>query len=78
MFYTYITHEGKNYKLMIDGSSCANIIVKTALEKMGVKAEPHPHPYNVNWVDKSAQSITSVVRSPSTWLATVIVFGVMS
>ena len=35
-----------------------NIITKTALEKMGLKAEPHPHPYNVNWVDKTAQSIT--------------------
>jgi len=78
MFYTYITHEGKNYKLMIDGGSCANIIVKTTLEKMGVKAEPHPHPYNVNWVDKTAQPITSVVRFISTCLATRIVFGVMS
>ena len=58
LFHTYITHEGKNYKLMIDVGSCANIITKTALEKMGLKAEPHPHPYNVNWVDKTAQSIT--------------------
>ena len=43
---------------MIDGGSCANIIAKTALEKMGLKAEPYLHPYNVNWVDKTAQSIT--------------------
>jgi len=35
MFHIYVTHEGKNYKLMIDGGSCANIIAKTALEKMG-------------------------------------------
>jgi len=55
---TYITHEGKNYKLMIDEGSCVNIIAKTTLEKMGLKAESHPHPYNVNWVDKTAQSIT--------------------
>ena len=58
MFYTYIIHEGKNYKLMIDGGSCENIIAKTSLEKMCIKAEPHPHSYNVNWVDKTAQSIT--------------------
>jgi len=45
---------GKNYKLMIDESSSANIIAKTALEKMSLRAEPHPHPYNVNWVDKTA------------------------
>ena len=25
---------------------------------MGLKAEPHPHSYNVNWVDKTAQIIT--------------------
>jgi len=39
---------GKNYKLMIDGDNCANNIVKIALEKMSLKAKPHPHPYNVN------------------------------
>jgi len=33
---------------MIDRDSCANIIAKTALEKMGLKVEPHPYPYNVN------------------------------
>ena len=42
VFYTYIAHEGKNYKLIIDVGSCANIITKTALEKMGLRAEPHP------------------------------------
>ena len=34
VFHTYVTHEGKNYKLLIDGGSCANIIAKTTLEKM--------------------------------------------
>ena len=58
MFYTDIAHEEKHYKLMIDGDSYANIITKTAFEKMGLKAEPHPHPHNVNWVDKTAKSIT--------------------
>jgi len=43
---------------MIDGGSCANIIAKTALEKMSLKVEPHLHAYNVNWVDNTAQSIT--------------------
>jgi len=57
VFHIYITHEGKNYKLMIDGGR-VNIIAKTTLEKMGLKAEPHPHPNNANWVDKTAQSIT--------------------
>jgi len=47
VFYTYIAHQEKNYKLMIDGGGSV-IIVKTALEKMGLKVEPYPHPYNVN------------------------------
>ena len=49
MYHTYITHEGKNYKLMIDGGIHANIIAKPTLEKMGLKAELHPNPYNMNW-----------------------------
>ena len=51
MFHTYITYEVQNYKLMIDGSS-VNTINKTSFENMSLKAEPHPHPYNVNLVDK--------------------------
>jgi len=76
VFNTYITHEGKDYKL-INGGSCANIITKIALEKMSLKAE-HPHPYNVNCVDKTAQSTPNIVRSLYTCLAARIVFGVMS
>ena len=56
MCHTYITHEEKNYKLIYEGS-CANIIAKITFEKMGLKAEPHPHSYNINWVDKTAQAI---------------------
>jgi len=37
-------HTRENYKLMIDGGNCTNIIAKTTLEKMGLKAEPQPHP----------------------------------
>jgi len=68
----------KNYTLMIDGGSCANIIAKITLEKMGLKAEPHPHPYNVIRFDKTAQSITQCCRSLSICLTIRIVFGVMS
>ena len=50
-------HEEKNYKVMIDGGSCVNIIAKTPINKMGLKTEPHPQPYNVTWVDKMAQAI---------------------
>jgi len=41
-----------------------NIIAKTVLDKMGLKIEPHSHSYNVNWVDKTAQSITQHCQVP--------------
>ena len=44
VFHPYVTHE-KNYKLMVDGGNCANIITKTSHKKMGLKAEPHSYPY---------------------------------
>ena len=53
MFHTYFAYEGKNYKVIIDGGSCVNIISTTAVEKIGLKAEPQPQPYNVTWVDKN-------------------------
>ena len=42
VFYTYVVHEGKKYK-MIDGGNCVNIIAKTAIDKMDLKVEPYPH-----------------------------------
>jgi len=50
---------------MVDGGNCANIITKTSHKKMGLKAEPHPYPYNVNGVDKTAQSITQHCQVPN-------------
>ena len=42
VFHTYITHEGKNYKLMINGGSCVNNIIKTTLEKMSFRLSHTP------------------------------------
>jgi len=33
LFHTYVAHEGKNYKLKIDGGSCANIIARQLLRR---------------------------------------------
>jgi len=57
VFHTYFAHKGKNYKVIIDRGSCVNIMPTTAIEKMGLKAEPHPQPYNITWVDKNFHSI---------------------
>jgi len=64
VFYAYIAHEGKNYKLIIDEGSCPNIIAKTTLEKMSLKVGPHPRSYNTNWIDKTAQSFTQRSHVP--------------
>ena len=69
MFYTYGVHEGKNYKVMIDGLS-----PRQPLRRF--KAEPHPQPYNVTWVDKMTQLLPSIVICLSAYLATKIEFGV--
>ena len=65
MFHTYFAYEGKNYKVIIDGGSCVNIISTTAVEKMGLEAEPYPQPYNVTLVDKNFHSITQCSFVPS-------------
>jgi len=41
VFYTYITHKDKSYKVMIDGGSCVNIITKLAVKRMNLKVEAH-------------------------------------
>ena len=60
MFYIYVVHEKKNYKVMIEGGSCVNIIAKTTIKKMGLKAEPHIQPYNVGLI-KWLKLLPSVV-----------------
>ena len=66
---TYFTHECKNYKVMIDGDSCVNIISTIAIEKIGFKAKSHPQPYNVTWVDKNFHSNTQCRFMPIKFLS---------
>lgn len=47
MFHTYVKNVNKNYKVIIDGDSCVNIIPRQPLSKMGLKAEPYSLSYNV-------------------------------
>jgi len=55
MFHTYIKHNDKSDKVMIDGGSCVNKIAKSVVDSMNLKAKPHPQPY-VIWVDQIALS----------------------
>ncbi|KAK8923695.1 hypothetical protein KSP39_PZI019139 [Platanthera zijinensis] len=66
IFYTYFPSAGGPCKLAIDSGSCVNIVAQKALDRMQVRAEPHPHPYRVVWVDKTAIQVTQRCLVPLT------------
>lgn len=41
--------------MMTDRGSCVDIFSRITVEKMGLKAKPHQHLYNITWVNKNAQ-----------------------
>ncbi|KAK8929046.1 hypothetical protein KSP39_PZI017906 [Platanthera zijinensis] len=66
IFYTYFSSAGGPCKLAIDSGSCVNIVAQKGLDRMQVKAEPHPHPYRIIWVDKTAIQVTQRCLVPIT------------
>ncbi|CAL8996871.1 unnamed protein product [Prunus brigantina] len=47
IFQTYTTPCGNNRcQLVIDGGSTLNVISKTAVDRLQLQAEPHPHPFH--------------------------------
>ena len=38
----------KNCKAIVDSENCINAISFKIIEKIGLKAEPHPNPYRVS------------------------------
>ena len=47
IFHTRCTVQGKVCYLIIDGGSCANVVSLSMIEKLGLQATAHPHPYNI-------------------------------
>ena len=37
----------------MDSESCVNVVSSKMIEKVGWKAEPHPHPYKVSWINST-------------------------
>ena len=62
MFYTCRTW-GREVQVD-DYRGCVNIIYKTVVEKIGLKAESYPQPYNGTCINKTSQSITQHRRVP--------------
>jgi len=39
--------------LIIDGGSCANVVLLSMIEKLNIQTSVHPHPYNIQWLNQS-------------------------
>ncbi|XP_022023527.1 uncharacterized protein LOC110923773 [Helianthus annuus] len=52
IFRTRCTSKGKVCTVIIDGGSCENVVAVEMVEKLGLKAEPHPDPYQLTWLKK--------------------------
>ena len=42
----------------MDGESCINVVSSVIINKVGLKAEPHPRPYKVSWSNEVALNVT--------------------
>nr|GEX25368.1 hypothetical protein [Tanacetum cinerariifolium] len=38
--------------VIIDGASCSNVVATSMVEKLQLKTEDHPRPYNIHWIRK--------------------------
>ncbi|GJS67315.1 hypothetical protein Tco_0681879 [Tanacetum coccineum] len=52
IFRTKCTSKGKVCDMIIDGGSCENVISTYMVEKLGIKTEDHPEPYQLTWLKK--------------------------
>jgi len=42
---------------MVDSGSYVNALLSKMIEKIGWKAEPHPHPYKVSWINSTTLDV---------------------
>ena len=52
IFHSRCTVQGKVCSLIIDGGSCTNVASSSMVEKLGLQAMVHPHPYNIQWLNQ--------------------------
>ncbi|XP_038970638.1 uncharacterized protein LOC113461045 [Phoenix dactylifera] len=58
IFHTYIKCGEYSCKVIIDSGSSVNVVSTRTVKKLQLKTVPHPNPYNVSWVDKTAIPVT--------------------
>ncbi|KAH9681591.1 Endonuclease [Citrus sinensis] len=59
IFQTTCTIGGKVCSMVIDSSSCENVISEEAITKLNLKTEPHQTPYKLTWLKKGNQVTVS-------------------
>ena len=64
IFQTLTKIGGKTCKVIVDSGSCINAVSSKVLEKVGLKAVPHPHPYNVSWIDTTTLEVKQCCLVP--------------
>ncbi|XP_022011578.1 uncharacterized protein LOC110911283 [Helianthus annuus] len=52
IFRTRCMVKGKVCTIIIDGGSCKNMVATVMVEKLGLKFEDHPDPYQLTWLKK--------------------------
>ena len=57
IFHTFIKIGDKNWKVILDSRSCVNAVSSKMIEKVGGKAESHPHPYKVSWINSTTLDV---------------------
>ena len=55
IFHSTCSILGKVCNLVIDGGSCEKVVSQEAVDKLGLKTEEHPHPYNLSWLKKGGE-----------------------
>ncbi|XP_022019990.1 uncharacterized protein LOC110920060 [Helianthus annuus] len=52
LFHTRCTIRDKVCSLVIDGGSCTNVASQTMISKLSLSTEPHPSPYDIQWLNQ--------------------------
>ena len=59
IFQTRVACQGRLCTLIIDGGSCSNLASEELVEKLNLKTEDHPNPYQIAWVNDASILVSS-------------------
>jgi len=58
IFFTHTPRLGNEVVRLVDSGSCINVVSSVIINKVGLKAKPHPHPYKVSWINEATLNVT--------------------